>query len=542
MAPVEYDAIVVGGGFGGVYTTYQLRELGYNVHSFEKGSFIGGIWYWNKYPGARVDSDVPVYQLWLEQIYKDWDFKERFPGWKELNEYFAHVDKKIQISKNYSFNTFVSACHFDEKSGKWTVTTNGEDAGTFIAKHLVVCTGFAAKKYIPDFKGLDKYKGIMHHTCEWPGDDVDFKNKKVAVVGTGASGVQVIQEVGPIVEDLTVYQRTPNIAIPMRQRAVTHEEQEARRADYDKVFAKTLTDGYTAGFEFGFDPRSALEVTDEEREAHLEKCWATGGFHFWVATFQDVWTNLEADKYQYEFWRRKTLERLTRPELYEKLAPAVALNPFCSKRPCLEQTYYEVYNQPNVDIVDLRQEPILEFTEKGIKTANGEKEFDIIVLATGFDAVTGGLTQMDIRGIHGETLADKWETGGLRTYLGVAVNDFPNMYFMYGPQGPTAFSNGPTCAQIQSNWIVKLIQYTDKHNLKYVQPSEAAEEEWAQNVLDVSNQTLVGLAKTSWYNGTNIPGKKITGPLNYLGGIPRYYREINAEEDKDYESFIKVAA
>ncbi|VVT57753.1 uncharacterized protein SAPINGB_P005852 [Magnusiomyces paraingens] len=541
MAPTEYDAIVVGGGFGGIYTTYQLRQRGYNVHAFEKGSNLGGIWYWNKYPGARVDSDVPVYQLWLEQIYKDWDFKERFPGWKELGEYFAHVDKKIQISKNYSFNTFVSACHFNAQTGKWTVTTTGEDAGTFVAKHLVICSGFAAKKYIPDFKGLDKYKGVMHHTCEWPGDEVDFKNKKVAVIGTGASGVQVIQEIGPVVDHLTVYQRTPNLAIPMQQRKVTHEEQEERRANYDKVFEKTIQEPNAAGFEFGFDPRSALEVSDEEREAHFEKCYADGGFHFWVATFFDVWTDLRADKYQYEFWRRKTLERLTRPEMYEKLAPSKQINPFCAKRPCLEQAYYEVYNQPNVDLIDLREENITEFTEKGIKTANGEREFDIVVLATGFDAVTGGLTQIDIRGIHGETLQEKWESEGLRTYLGVAVNDFPNMYFMYGPQGPTAFSNGPTCAQIQSNFIISLIEYCDANNYKYVQPTEESEQQWAEHVLECHKQTLVGLADRSWYNGTNIPGKKITGPLNYIGGIPTYYKRVTAETNDNFKGFVSVA-
>ncbi|VVT54682.1 uncharacterized protein SAPINGB_P004198 [Magnusiomyces paraingens] len=532
----EFDAIVVGGGFGGIYSTYKLRNMGYNVKSFEKGPQIGGVWYWNRYPGARVDSDVPIYQLWLKEIYKDWDFKERFPGWKELREYFAHVEKKINISRNYSFNTFVASCHFNTTTNKWTVTTTGEGAGTYVCKHLIICTGFASKNFIPDFNGLDKFEGIMHHTAEWPQDhDVDFTNKRVAVIGTGASGVQVIQEVGPTVKSLDVYQRTPNLAIPMRQRPVTHEEQEVRRPRYDEVFEATLHEPCAAGFEFGFDPRSALEVSDEEREATFERLWAAGGFNFWVSTFHDVWTDLEADKYQYAFWRKKVLARLTRPELVEKLAPSVAPCPYAAKRPCLEQRYYEVYNQPNVDIVDMKATPIVEFTKTGIKTEEGEREYDIIVLATGFDAVTGGLLQMDIRGASGQTLGEKWAPNGVSALLGVAVQDFPNMYFMYGPQGPTAFSNGPTCAQVQTDFIVDLIEHVDTSGLKYADPKAEAEQKWSDTCTALQEKTLVHGTK-SWYNGGNVPGKKI-GAYNYIGGIPQYCRELKAEKNGKYQSF-----
>lgn len=536
----HYDAIVVGGGFGGIYSTYKLRNLGYNVHSFERESGLGGIWYTNKYPGARVDSDVPVYQLWLKEVYQDWEFTERFPGQKELIKYFEHVEKKLKVAQNYTFNTYVASCHFDENAGLWRVTTTGEGAGVYTCKYLVVCTGFAAKKYIPNFKGLDKYKGIMHHTCEWPDEDaIDFKDKRVAVVGTGASGVQVIQETGPIVKQLTVYQRTPNLTIPMRQAKIAEKER-VRKPNYEEVFKATLEDPNAAGFEFGFDPRSCLEVSDEEREAHFQSLWEKGGFNFWVATFHDVWTNLEADKYQYDFWRRQTIKRITRPEMIEKLAPTVAPNPYAGKRPCLEQRYYEVYNQPNVDLISLKEDPVVEFTEKGIRSESGEREFDIIVLATGFDAITGGLLQMDIRGKNGETLAEKWGPA-TRTHLGVSLNNFPNMFFMYGPQGPTAFSNGPTCAQIQADFILDLIKYADKNGLKYVEPSAAAEVEWSNTCTEAQKKTVVHNMRNCWYNGSNVEGKKIEA-LNFIGGIPTYYKTIRAEAEAEFPSYLKVSA
>lgn len=532
----DYDAIVVGGGFGGIYQTYKLTQMGLKVKAFERGEGLGGVWRQNVYPGARVDSDVPVYQLWIKECYEDFDFNERFPDWREIQRYFAHVDKKLNISQYYDYNTWVTSGSFDESTGKWTVTATGEGAGTFTCKYFILCTGFASKNFIPDFKGLDKFKGTMHHTADWPVSQIDMTGKRVAVVGTGASGVQVIQEVGPIVEHLTVYQRTPNLAIPMQQRKNDKEYENSRKPYYDKVFANTL-EVSTGGFEFGFDKRSALEVTPEERNAHFEWCYKMGGFHFWVATFHDVWTNREADKLQYEFWRNKTLQRLTRPEMREQLAPEVAPVTWAGKRPCLEQRYYEVYNQDNVDIVNLKKTPILEFTEKGILTEAGEIEFDIIVLATGFDAVTGGLCQIDVKGTKGQNLKEKW-SNGVYTYLGVCTADFPNMYFMYGPQGPTAFSNGPTCAQVQADWITDAIAFSEKNALKALETSHEAEQKYRHHVNALQDATLIPCVR-SWYTGANVPGKPIEA-LNYVGGIPNYMKEIDHEAETNYASFIKA--
>ena len=533
----EFDAIVIGGGFSGVYQTYKLRELGFKVHAFERTKDLGGVWRNNIYPGARVDSEVPVYQLWIKECYEDFNFTERFPDWREVQRYFAHVEKKLHISKEYDFNSYVSSATFDENHGRWSLTVVGDGAGTYTCKYLSVCTGFASKKYIPPFKGIDKFKGIMHHTAEWPIERVDLTNKRVAVIGTGASGVQVIQECGPCVKHLTVFQRTPNLAIPMQQRKVDTKFENALKPIYDQLFVRTL-DISIGGFEFGFDPRSALKVTPEEREAHFEYCWKNGGFYPWIGTFRDVWTNREANDMQYQFWRKKVLERLTRPEFHDKLAPPEPLTTFCGKRPSLENGYFEFFNQNNVDLVDVNTDPIIEFTEKGIRTAeHGEIELDIIVVATGFDAITGGLTQIDITGLGGEKLRDKWQDG-VSTYLGVCTSGFPNMYFMYGPQAPTAFSNGPTCAQIQTDWITDAILYCEHNNLKWIGAKRESEILWAKHVNEIQDMTLISKTRNSWYTGANIPGKKVEA-LNYVGGIPRYLEILGLEADSGFRNFNK---
>lgn len=534
----QYDAIIVGGGFGGIYQLYKLRSLGFHVKGFEKGSQLGGVWHWNTYPGVRVDSDAPIYQLWLEECYKDWNFTERFPSGAELKDYFKHIDKKLEISKDYSFNTFVTDASFDIDTGSWTVTATGEGGGTYKTTNLIICSGFASKVYIPDIPGMDKFKGRMHHTAQWPKEGLDLKGKRVAVIGTGSSGVQVIQEIGPIVGQLTVFQRTPNIAIPICQCKLDKKQEELKKPYLPQMWEDTLRFS-NAGFQYRFDRRSALQVTPEERELFFENLFSRGGFNFWVGTFYDVWTDPRADALQYDFWRRQVIKRIKDPVVAEKLAPKKQMSTFCSKRPSLEQSYYEVYNQDNVQLINVNEDPILEFTEKGIRTMEHDLEFDVIVLATGFDAVTGGLTQINIQGINGISLNNKWKSG-VNTYLGVCTSWFPNMFFMYGPQGPTAFSNGPTCAQIQGDWITDALIYCKRNNLKYMYAAPEAEAAWRYHVNQLQDLTLLKGSKYSWYVGSNIPGKTVEA-LMYLGGIPKYLEEIGVEADSSYKNFIKVA-
>lgn len=548
MSIPHYDTVVVGGGFGGIYQLHKLRSLGFKVKGFEKGTELGGVWHWNTYPGVRVDSDAQIYQLWLEECYKDWTFSERFPSGPELVEYFRHVDAKLDISKDYSFETVVSKAVFDVEAGHWTVYTTDTKAGTeshvdiqhptCTAQHLIICSGFASKVYIPDFPGMSKFKGRLHHSAQWPRDGLDLRGKRVAVIGTGSSGVQIIQAVGPVAGQLTVFQRTPNIAIPMGQRPLDATKETLTKPYLPQMWADTLRFSST-GFPYRFDARSALAVPPAERDAFFADLFGRGGFNFWVGTFHDVWTNVEADALQYDFWRRQVLKRIKDPGMAAKLAPAQAMCTFCSKRPSLEQNYYEVFNQPNVRLVDVNSDPILEFTERGIRTKDQEMEFDVVVLATGFDAVTGGLTQIDIQGLNGIPLRNKWKQG-VNTYLGMCTSWFPNMYFMYGPQGPTVFSNGPTCAQIQADWITDALIYCRRKNLKYMHAAPEAEMAWRQHVNQLQDLTLVKGSRYSWYVGSNVPGKPVEA-LMYLGGIPKYLEEVGVEADSSFKNFIKVA-
>ena len=403
----ELDVLVVGAGFAGLYQLDHLRRLGYHVKVFEAGPDIGGIWYWNCYPGARVNSYGPLYQFSSEELWRDWNYSELYPSWEELRAYFRHVDKKLGLSRDIRFNTRVTGAEFDTDRDQWVVQAS--DGSVTRAKFFVLCTGLAAKPYIPAIEGLKDFRGICHHTGLWPQEGVDFKGKRVGVIGTGASGVQVIQEVYQDVAELTVFQRTPNLALPMRQRKLDDETNRRMKETFPERFRKRAET--FAGFDYDVIPKNALDVSDEERQATYEDLWNRGGFFPWIGTYQDVLSNEEANDTAYAFWRDKVRARIKDPAVAEKLAPMKPMHPFGVKRPSLEQHYYEAYNQPNVQIVDLLKSPIERVTPTGIKTKDGEVELDILVLATGFDFLTGGLTSIDIRGTNGQTLREKWSSG-----------------------------------------------------------------------------------------------------------------------------------
>ncbi|THU96920.1 cyclohexanone monooxygenase [Dendrothele bispora CBS 962.96] len=531
---IDIDALVIGAGFGGVHQLYNLRNLGLTTKIFEAGSDFGGIWYWNCYPGARVDSDLPIYQLSMPQLYKGWNYKEKFPGWRELREYFHHVDKVLDLSKDVYFDSRVKEAVWDEKEHKWTVVT--EDGKVARARFLMLCTGIGSKYYVPDFKGLSSFKGICHHTARWPQEGVDVKGKRVGVIGTGATGVQVIQEVAPDVSHLTVFQRTPNMALPMQQEQVTPEMQEKMKRDLYPVLFRRCRQTF-GGFTYDLvQDKSALDVSPEERRVYWETLWEQGGFRFWLANYGDMFSNQKVNDECYAFWREKVRDRLKDEKMKEKLAPMVAPHPIGCKRPSLEQRYYEVYNQPNVTLVDISDTPIEEITPKGVKTKDGtEYEFDVLVLATGFDIVTGGITAIDVKGTDGKAIGDKWKTDGVHTYIGMSTATYPNMFFLYGPQGPTSFSNGPSCAELQSEWIVNCIKYMLDKGYTRIEADKEAEKQWRERVLSFNDQTLFPLAK-SWYMGANIPGKKIE-PLNFTGGIPFYTKFCNEVVNDGYRGF-----
>jgi len=530
VATAEIDVLVVGAGFAGLYQLHRLRKLGFSVQVFEAGPEIGGIWYWNCYPGARVDSHVPVYEYSIEELWRDWNWTERFPAWSELRSYFHYVDQKLDLSRDIRFNTRVTSSEFDQTDNRWVIRDAA--GGVLRARFLVLCTGFAAKHYVPDFEGLEDFEGVWHHTALWPQEGLDFAGKRIGVVGTGASGVQVAQEASREAAHLTVFQRTPILALPMRQRKLDAETQRQMKADYPEMFRRRR-ETY-GGFDISAIEKSALDVSAEERRAAYAELWAKGGFHFWAGTYLDVLIREDANLTAYEFWRDKTRERIEDPELAEKLAPQIPPHPFGVKRPSLEQFYYEIFNQDNVSLVDLRESPIEKITRKGVVTRGFTHELDILVMATGFDAVTGGLTQIDIRGTQGVSLKEKWAEG-IRTHLGVASAGFPNLFFVYGPQSPSGFCNGPTCAELQGDWIVECLEYMNRNQLRRIEVTTSAEIQWCDHVDELAGLTLFPKAD-SWYMGANIPGKK-RQLLNYPGGIPLYLEKCNASASKGYEGF-----
>lgn len=526
----ELDVLIVGAGFNGIYQLHHLRQQGFSVRLLDGGADLGGTWHWNCYPGARVDSHVPNYEFSMEELWRDWNWTERFPSWDELRLYFQHVDEKWQLRKDIQFNTWVTAAQYDSAHDQWRVQT---DQGAEIeARYLILCTGFAAKAYTPDFKGLEIFKGECHHTAYWPQEGLGFAGKRVGVIGTGASGVQVIQEASKDAEHLTVFQRTPILALPMRQRKLDQATQLEMKKDYPENFRKRRDD--FGGF-FDIIPvdKSALEVSAQERQAVYEDAWAKGGFHYWVGTFNDVLIDPEANRTAYDFWRDKTRERIKDPAIAEILVPTDPPHPFGTKRPSLEQWYFEVFNQTNVTLIDTREDPILEITEAGILTDQGEHPLDLLVLATGFDALTGGITQIDISGVDGIRLKDKW-AHGVKDQLGMAVSGFPNLFILYGPLAPAGLCNGPTCAELQGEWIVNCLCYLRDENLTRIEATIAAEDNWTQHVSEVADMSLFPQAN-SWYMGANIPGKARQF-LNYID-VPVYMEQCNHSAESGYEGF-----
>jgi cation diffusion facilitator CzcD-associated flavoprotein CzcO len=527
----DLDVIVVGAGFAGLYLLDRLRSMGMEVQVFEAGGGLGGVWYWNCYPGARVDSPGPIYQYSRDDVWRKWQFSELYPSWQELREYFRYVDEKLGLSRDIRFNRRVNQAQFDPAHNRWIVRSS--DGSVASARHLVLCTGLSAKPYIPDLPGLSDFAGERHHTALWPQQGLDMAGKRVGVIGTGASGVQVAQEAAGVAAHLTVFQRTPNLALPMRQKKLDEDAIRRMKEKYPEMFdrrAKTF-----AGFDYDVLAKSALEVSDDERQATFERLWEIGGFAPWIGSFNDILLNEEANRAAYKFWRDKTLMRINDPAVAEILAPTEPIHPFGVKRPSLEQHFYEIFNQPNVSLVDLRTNPIERVTRSGIRTAAGEHELDILVLATGFDAVTGGLTSIDIRGTEGETLKEKW-ANGVRAQLGMAAAGFPNLLFVYGPQSPNGFCNGPTCAELQGDWIVRLLDHLRQGNYTRVEATVPAEEAWRAQVLALADATLFPRAD-SWYLGANIPGKP-REMLSFTGGLPAYLAKCRESAERGYEGFV----
>jgi cation diffusion facilitator CzcD-associated flavoprotein CzcO len=525
--PIEhFDAIVIGAGVSGLYQLYRLRQLGLKVRCYEEGGGVGGTWYWNRYPGCRFDSESETYGYsFSEELLQEWDWKEHYSGQPENERYLNYVADKFDLRRDIQLNSRVTAAAYDEQANRWEIyLESGQRAR---AQFLIAAVGILSAHYVPDIPGIESFRGEAYHTARWPQHPVTFSNKRVAVIGTGATAVQLIPEIAKDVGHLTVFQRTPNYCAPLRNAPVAPETQQRWKASYKEIHHRCRQT--STGFIHDFDPRKALEVPREERLAFYEELWAQPGFKKWLANFHDIMTDREANEDFAEFVRNKIRARVKDPVVAEKLVPKD--HPFGSKRIPLESGYYEVFNQDNVLLVDLRETPIKRITPTGIQTTEKEYAFDMIIYATGFDAVTGALTRIDIRGEGGQTLKDKWAQGP-RTYLGLQTAGFPNFFIATS----TAFCNYPVCAEMIVEWITNCIRYMREQHYRRIVPTLEAEDAWVAHVEEVASHTLLS-GTNSWFVGANIPGKA-RAFLLYANTAPAYRQKCTEVAAKGYEGFL----
>ncbi|MEM7466569.1 MAG: NAD(P)/FAD-dependent oxidoreductase [Pseudomonadota bacterium] len=526
---LDFDVVVIGAGVAGMYMLHLLRKQGLKVRVFETGTGVGGTWYWNRYPGARFDSESYSYGYsFSKELLDEWEWTEHFAPQPETLSYLNYVADKFDLRRDIQFETRIESAYFDDDNSSWEVTTDGGEKCH--AKYLVTAMGMLSAAFVPDYEGVNDFQGDSWHTSTWPKEAVDFSDKRVAVIGTGATAVQLIPELGKQAGHMTVFQRTANYIIPARNSDITPEEQKDIKANYDGIFSRCKE---TFGaFLHDFDPRSALEVTDEEREKKYEELYSQRGFPLWLGNFFDILTDKDANATISDFARRKIRERIKDPENARKLVPDSHM--FGTKRVPLDHGYYETFDRENVSLIDLNEEPIEKITTNGIKTSQQELEFDYIVFATGFDAITGAFKKVDIRGRNGQSLLEKWADGP-RTLLGMQASGFPNMFTITGPTNASTFCNLPRCIEQNVEWIDQCVKYMEDNELSLIEATEQAEDEWTEHVNEMIEQTLLPQTN-SWFMGANIPGKKRTF-LSYSGGSPVYRERCDNIAANGYTGF-----
>ncbi|GJN85501.1 hypothetical protein PLIIFM63780_009068 [Purpureocillium lilacinum] len=530
---VTADVIIVGAGFGGCCALHEVRRQGYTAKILESGQDFGGVWHFNKYPGARVDSETPLYQLGLPQVYDNFSFTERFPGSDEIRDYFAHLDKTLDLRKDTIFNARVVKVEHDSTTNIWTLTTASGVTAT--CRYVIFAAGSSNKRYIPDFPKLSDFQGEVVHPAAWP-ENLDLKGKKIGVIGQGASGLQIVQELAKTDCELTVFVRNPCTAIPMGQRDIPRNEAEELKSLYGSLWQKAK---YASGHCYAYNdcPFSFNDLTRDERHELYERLWARGGYAFFSSLFPDYMMNKTANVEVYDFWASKVRARISDPEKRDIMAPLKQFQWICAKRPSLEMDYYEMIDRPNVKLVDLKKTPIREFVANGATTEDGKlHELDVVVFATGYDSVTGSLYDMNIHDKNGVVLQKKWKDG-IKTHLGMMVPDIPNAFFLYGPQAPTSLANGPPFLELQVEWVTKVLQRMKDDGVCALETSPAAAAAWAELSYQIF-QVVLHHETPSWYNGSNIPGKR-QEPLVWFGGVKGWWEACN-DALKDWSKFTVV--
>ncbi len=531
-APTDFDAIVIGAGFGGLYMLHKLRdELGLDVRVFDKAGGVGGTWYWNRYPGALSDTETHLYCYSFDKaLLQEWDWNTRYVSQPQILAYLEHVADRYDLRRDITFNTGIAGASFDEARGCWTVRTDRGES--FTARYLVTALGLLSATNVPDIKGRETFAGEQYHTGAWP-EDVEFAGKRVGVIGTGSTGLQVITAIAPQVEHLTVFQRSPQYSVPVGNGIVPEEEIAAIKRDYDRIWADARRSMTAFGFEESTVP--AMSVSEEERQAVFEKAWQTGGgFRFMFGTFGDIATDAQANEAAAAFVRGKIAEIVDDPETAARLTP----HDLYAKRPLCDSGYYATFNRDNVSLEDVKANPIAEITPRGVRLEDGtEHALDMIIFATGFDAVDGNYTKIDLRGRGGRSIREHWQQGPT-SYLGMTVSGFPNMFMVLGPNGP--FTNLPPSIETQVEWIADCVREAECRGQRVVEATPAAESGWTATCKEIADATLFPRAE-SWIFGANIPGKTNT-VMFYMAGLGAYRETLQDVVDDDYRGFSMTPA
>jgi cation diffusion facilitator CzcD-associated flavoprotein CzcO len=524
------DALVIGAGVAGLYQLHQLRQLGLNVRAYDTASGVGGTWYWNRYPGAKFDSEGYIYQyLFDEALYKDWSWSEKFPAQPEIERWLNYIADRLDLRKDIQFNTTIVSAHFDEDTNRWIVKTDtGETIDT---QFLVTCCGMLSAPLTDVIPGQEDFRGTVVHTGRWPKQGVDLAGKRVGMIGIGATGIQVIQTIQDKVGHMTIFVRTPQYCVTMKSPKYGDKEAEEYKARFEE-FRNNLPNTFT-GFEYDFTHRWA-DLTPEQRRAWLEDCWQDGSLKLWLASFAEMFFDPAVSEEVSEFVREKMRARLKDPKLIELLVPTDY--GFGTHRVPLESGYLEAYLRPNVDAVSVRDNPIERFTERGLRLKDGtEYEFDVIIMATGFDAGTGALTRIDIRGRGGRSLKEDWGND-IRTTMGLQVNGYPNLFTTATPLAPSAaLCNMTTCLQQQTEWITGCIRHMLEHGYTVCEATKDFEDAWVAHHDETADANLI--SKTvSWYLGSNVPGKP-RRVLSYTGGVGTYKKKCDEVAASGYRGF-----
>ena len=526
------DVVVVGAGFSGLYQLYRLRALGLSAVVFEAGDDVGGTWYWNRYPGARVDVECINYSFsFSSDLEQEYPWAERYAPQPAILQYARHVADRFGLRRDIRFNTLVTAARWDEPSRTWRVETDQGDAVT--ARYVVMATGCLSAAKVPDIPGTEKFQGQTYHTHHWPHEGVDFTGLRVGLIGTGSSGVQSIPVIAAQAADLTVFQRTPAYSLPARNRPLHPGELEGVQARYGEWREAQRKSGF--GVATPTPTESALEVSDEEFNATLQEAWESGSLTNLLTAYTDTAVSQDANDRVRGFIHDKIKQAVKDPQTAQDLCPQY---PVGTKRPCLDTGYFDTYNRDNVHLVNLRRTPIVEVTSRGIRTSDREYEFDVIVYATGFDAMTGALTRVDFRGKDGVSLKEEWAAGP-RTYLGIASAGFPNLFMITGPGSPSVLTNMMMSIEQHVDWVTDAIVHLNQAGLNAIEPTREAQDAWVDHVNEIASHTLFPKAN-SWYMGANVPGKtRVFMP--YAGGLNVYRDRCDEVAARGYEGFTLTA-